>query len=83
MTFRGKAERKNKYKIKIGIKKEEKRKKTMEKKLKEMKMYFVDCTGLKSKVESLKEITTEYKPDIVGLLEMHLDSEDDDINLEG
>ena len=63
-------ERKNKEK-------KSKRKKTMEKKLKEMKMYFVNCRGLKSKLESLKEITTEYKPDIVGLVETHLDSEDD------
>lgn len=50
-----------------------KRKKTIEKRLCNMKIYFVNIRGWKSKKESIESIIEELKPDIVGIVETHLE----------
>ena len=72
----GDKENKNNNKKKI------KRKESIEKKLKHMKVYYVNCRGMKSKRESLQEIVEEIQPTIIGLVERHLDK-GDIIEIEG
>ena len=63
-------------------KKKGKRKKTVEKKIKQMKIYYVNIRGMKSKIESLTEIMEIQQPDIFGIVETHL-GEEDRISVEG
>lgn len=63
-------------------KKRVKRRKTREKSLENMTLYFVNIRGMKSKLESLSQILEELKPDVVGLVETHLSGEDR-INIDG
>ena len=37
--------------------------------LKSCKLYYLNIRGLKSKIESLKEIIIEEKPEVIGLVE--------------
>lgn len=53
-----------------------KRSKTTEKALRNMMVYFINARGLKSKLDSMEEIIDELKPDIIGIVESHLDSKD-------
>ena len=46
-----------------------KRKKTIAKRLRKMKMYFVNIRGIKNKMQSLKQIIEEENPDVVGIVE--------------
>ena len=41
--------------------------------LKSCKFYYLNIRGLKSKIESLKEIIIEEKPEVIGLVETMLD----------
>ena len=43
---------------------------------KSCKFYYLNIRGLKSKVESLKEIIIEEKPEVIGLVETMLDGKD-------
>ena len=52
------------------------------KKIKKMKIYYVNIRGLKSKFESLKEIIEQKLLDTVGIVEICL-QEDEEIQLEG
>ena len=44
--------------------------------LKSCKFYYLNIRGLKSKLESLKEIIIEEKPEVIGLVETMLDGKD-------
>ena len=44
--------------------------------LKSCKFYYLNIRGLKSKIESLKEIIIEEKPEVIGLVETMLDGKD-------
>ena len=47
-----------------------------------MKTYYVSIRGLKSKKESLEEILDEVKPDIIGLVETHME-QGEELRIEG
>ena len=77
----------NKQQINISISKNEKqktqkkkkkvkRKKSAEKCLQNMEIYFNNVRGLKTKWDSIQEIISENKPDIVGLVETHLEKKE-------
>ena len=51
-------------------------------KLKQMKTYYVNIRGLKSKKESLEEVLDEVKPDIIGLVETHME-QGEELRIEG
>eukprot|EP00794_Sanderia_malayensis_P006438 gene6438-7168_t len=55
------------------VKKKTKIKKTKEKSLRHVKIYFNNIPSIKSKIDSIQEIIEEEKPDIVGLVETHLE----------
>eukprot|EP00794_Sanderia_malayensis_P011462 gene11462-12660_t len=55
------------------VKKKTKIKKTKEKSLRHAKIYFNNVPSIKSKIDSIQEIIEEEKPDIVGLVETHLE----------
>ena len=40
------------------------------------KFYYLNIRGLKSKIDSLKEIIIEEKPEVIGLVETMLDGKD-------
>ena len=44
--------------------------------MKSCKFYYLNIRGLKSKIESLKEIIIEEKPEVIGLVETMLDGKD-------
>ena len=62
--------------------KKTKRKKTKEKLLKNMKLYYTNIRGIKSKKSSLEIYLAEYQPDVIGIVETHLD-EMEQIEIEG
>ena len=47
-----------------------------------MKIYYVNIRGVKSKMESLREIIDIKQSDIVGIVDKHL-QEDEDVIMEG
>ena len=47
-----------------------------------MTLYYVNIRGIKSKIESLQEIVEEKKPDIIALVETHLEKEEQ-LKIEG
>ena len=70
-------EQKNKKSKKV------RRAESSEKKLKKMSVYFNNVRGIKSKMESLKEIIEELQPDVLGIVETHLDKEEKLEEIEG
>ena len=62
--------------------KKKRRRKTNENKLRQMTLYYVNIRGIKSKIESLQEIVEEKKPDIIALVETHLEKEEQ-LKIEG
>ena len=54
----------------------------MEKSLKNMRIYYTNIRGIKSKKKSLKAIVEQYKPDVIGIVETHL-GEKEKFELEG
>lgn len=69
-TVKGKTDTKTQKKKKG---KKTRRRKTNEKTLQQMKIYYINIRGIKSKVESLKEIIEEKKPDLIAIVETHLE----------
>ena len=69
--------KKEKYK-----KKKVRRKRTINKKIDNIRIYYINIRGIKSKIQTLKSIIKEEKPDIVGIVETMLD-EKENINIEG
>ena len=63
-------------------KKRVKRKKTKEKKLTNLKIYYVNIRGIRSKIVSLEEILERTKPDVLGIVETHLE-EGEELEIEG
>ena len=63
-------------------KKKIRRKQTSAKKLKDMKVYYVNIRGIKSKINSLNDIIAEQKPDVLGIVETMLD-EKESIHIKG
>ena len=49
----------------------------MFKRLKSCKFYYLNIRGLKSKIESLKEIIIQEKPEVIGIVETMLDAKDE------
>ena len=66
----------------IGIRKKIKRKKSMAKNLSQLKMYFVNVRGIKSKIEQVRKIIKEEDPDIIGMVETMM-AEKDELEIEG
>ena len=58
------------------VPKENKHSKKLKNTLKSYKFYYLNIRGLKSKIESLKEIIIEEKPEVIGLVETMLDGND-------
>ena len=49
----------------------------MNHKLKSCKFYYLNIRGLKSNIESPKEIIIEEKPEVIGMVETMLDAKDE------
>lgn len=74
---RKKQEEKNKK-----MRKKTKRKKTIEKQLQDMSIYYTNIRGMKSKKNSLDIYIEEFQPDIIGIVETHLE-EGEELKIEG
>ena len=61
--------------------KKKRRKQNKDKKLKHMKVYYVNTRGIKSKLDSIQDIVAEEDPDIVGITETML-NENENIEIE-
>ena len=64
---------KQKEKNKIITEKRTKRKKSIEKKLREITVYYNNIRGMKSKIDSLADAIEETKPTMFALVETHLE----------